>query len=124
MNRSFRRKMERLSASRQSLDQTAIQARIAAAAGEVQRLQAMLQHVQAGRALASQIPVVESPADVAPEDDPNFFRTAAIEDFNDREATTRMKLIAAHEEFYLAVEAADPADAAGRIAVPPSIVKP
>jgi hypothetical protein len=121
MNRQARRKIERHNESRRDNDATAIQFRIQAAANEVQRLMAMLQHAQAARALACQIPVVPVEGEVSVDDDPNFFRSAAIEDFNDREAVTRRKLICAHEEFYLACEAADPADAP-RVRVPSGLV--
>lgn len=124
MNRAARRKLERLQQSRQNTDVAAKAARIDEAQRECQRLAAMLQACDQAIRLASQIPVVPVEGEVSPENDPNFFRTAAIEDFTERMCLSRMKLIHAQEEFYLALEALDPAEA-GRIQVAaPSLVTP
>jgi hypothetical protein len=123
LNRKHRRALESLRRAQGPTDAQAIQARIGVAANEVQRLAAMLQTAETARGLASQIPVVPVEGPVSVEDDPNFFRTAAIEDFTDRVNLTRVKLIGAHEEFYLAVEGGDPADVP-RVRVAPTIVTP
>jgi hypothetical protein len=122
-NRKHRRALESLRRSQGPSDAQAIMARVQAAQAEVQRLSTMLQVVQQGGGLASQIPVVPVEGEVSIEDDPNFFRSAAIEDFEERLTITRMKLIGATEEFYLALAAADPADQPLVRAVP-AIVRP
>jgi hypothetical protein len=121
MNRKLRRTAERNARRTAKGDVQARQARAQAAASEVQRLTAMLQQADTALRLASQIAVVEAEPDIAPEDDPNFFRTAAIEDFTDRLELTRTKLIGAHEEFYLALDGLDPADEPLLHSVPPVV---
>lgn len=127
MNRKHRRALERVRRSKTPSDAEALQARVVAAQQEVQRLNAMHQVANQALVLAKQIHVVppDPTATEAPsvEDDPNFFRTAATEDFEERVALTRVKLIGAIEELYLAWDACDPADQP-LVRVAPTIVTP
>ena len=123
MNRKQRRAQEKLQRARQHPTVEAAQNRISAAQHEAGRLAAMYRTCNEALALANTIAVVEKPEGWTEEDgDPNFFRTSTIEDFTDRLADVRERLILAHEEFYLALEAIDPAQPNLIQVVPPGVV--
>ncbi|MGH7894865.1 MAG: hypothetical protein ACREQL_09360 [Candidatus Binatia bacterium] len=111
MNRHARRSAEKTRAARHSVGERAAANRVQAAQAECQRLGIMYQNCQQALTLLGQIPEVAKPEGWTDEDgDPNGFKVVGAEDFMARLVECRERLILAHEEFYLALEAADPAN--------------